>query len=251
MVDAGEPTGPEIIAGEYALGVLEGEELATAQRLFLSDRHFAELVDWWRYHLARMAEAAGEYEPSADVWPAIARQLGTQTDGQAAPAELQRPQARGLSGWNLGAAMAGVAAIAAVATYTLTRPSGEMPTPVETLAPAPAAGDRLIAQLGSEDGALSLSGLVDAQASRISLAIAGFAPGIGEAPELWVVPAGGAPQSLGRIPESGSFSRTLTQEERGLLVPGASLAVTYEDSGSIPNTAPTTDILLLGGLTEV
>ena len=251
MVDAGEPTGPEIIAGEYALGVLEGEELATAQRLFLSDRHFAERVDWWRHHLARMAEAAGEYEPSADVWPAIARQLGTQTDGQAAPAELRRPQARGLSGWNLGAAMAGVAAIAAVATYTLTRPSGEIPTPVETSAPAPAAGDRLIAQLGSEDGALSLSGLVDAQASRISLAIAGFAPGNGEAPELWVVPAGGAPRSLGLIPASGSFERDLTPEEAALLNEGASLAVTYEDASNAPHEAPGSDILVIGALSRV
>ena len=66
-----------------------------------------------------------------------------------------------------------------------------------------------------------------------------------------MVPAGGAPQSLGLIPATGNFERELTQAERAALVDGASLAVTYENATGAPHEAPTTDILVIGGLTSV
>ncbi len=68
---------------------------------------------------------------------------------------------------------------------------------------------------------------------------------------VWVVPAGGVPQSLGLIPADGNFGRELTEAEAALLVEGALLAVTYEDSASAPHEAPTTTILLAGPLDEV
>ena len=237
----------DVLAGEYALGLLEGEEAAAARRMVLADRDFAEQVRWWNHRLACMAEAAGSVEADEAVWPAIERRIGTAPD-EAAP--LRRRAAGGLSGAGLLAALGATAAAAAAITLFVASPrTVTVPGPVQTVAATPS--EQYVAQLASEDGALTLAGIVDPQAGDLRLNIGGLQPGEGAAPELWVVPAGGAPQSLGRIPESGSFSRTLTQEERGLLVPGASLAVTYEASGSIPNTAPTTDILLLGGLTEV
>ncbi len=65
------------------------------------------------------------------------------------------------------------------------------------------------------------------------------------------MPAGGAPQSLGLIPQTGALQRELTKSERAALVDGASLAVTYEDATSAPHDAPSTDILLIGGSSEV
>lgn len=247
-----DPDDRSIIAGEYALGVLEGEDLAIAQRLYLSNRDFADNVRWWRYHLGQMAEAAGTYEPSADVWPAIERRLG-EFDGGESPGihRLEQPKAKNISVWGLGFAMAGAAAAAAaVLTLLLVQPAGQGPiTPIETAAPI--SGPRLIAQLQSEDGALVLTGLVDSAAQELSLNIEGFAPGDGQATELWVVPAGGAPQSLGLIPASGLFERELTETEREALVAGASLAVTYEDASNAPHSAPSTEILVIGGLTSV
>ena len=246
-----EPGDEDTQAGEYALGVLEGEELVAAQRLFLSDRDFADRVRWWRYRLSCMSEAAGAFEPSADVWPAIERRLDDDRGGgMPTPAPLQKPAAAGLPGWSLGVGMAAAAAAAAVLTFLLVQPAGgPQPVPVET--PAPATGDRLIAQLASEDGALTLAGFVDPESGQLALNTAGFAPGEGQATELWVVPAGGAPQSLGLIPAAGNFERELTQAERTALVDGASLAVTYENATGAPHEAPTTDILVIGGLTSV
>ncbi len=247
-----DPFDPEVTAGEYALGVLEGEELARAQRLYLSDRDFAAKVAWWHCRLGNMAEAAGEYEPSPEVWPAIERRLDERRDGVEAPIiePLEKPASRGLSGWRLGAGMAASAAAAAALTVVLVQPAGQAPvTPVETSAPV--LGERLVAQLASDDGALTLAGFVDPQGGQIAVNLAGFAPGEGQATELWVVPEGGAPQSLGLIPASGRFSRELTATERASLVEGAALAVTYEDAANAPHEAPTSDILVIGGLTSI
>ncbi|QZH75607.1 MAG: anti-sigma factor [Erythrobacter sp.] len=243
--------GPDIMAGEYALGVLEGADLAIAQRRYLSDREFAARVEWWRHRLGCMAEAAGEFDPSEQVWPAIERRLFSDREGGGAMEDPRvRPSTRGLPGWSLGLGMAISAAAAAALTFVFVQPAGQPPVaPVETAAPV--AGERLVAQLASEDGALTLAGLVDGQTGQLSLNIGGFAPAEGQATELWVVPEGGAPQSLGLIPASGTFARDLTDAERAALVAGASLAVTYEDAVSAPHAAPTTDILIIGGLTQV
>ena len=240
-----------VLAGEFALGLLEGEEQAAAQRLLLADREFAGQVRWWNHRLACMAEVAASVEPDGSVWPAIERRLG---DGGVeefeVPAVPGRAVPGGLSGFGLLAALGGTAAAAAAITLFFVTPqsSQTMPGPIETGAPAEV---RLVAQLQSEDGTISLAGLVERQAGVLSLNIAGLEPGEGAAPELWVVPADGIPRSLGQIPASGTFSRELDAQERDFLVEGSALAVTYEEIGTIPHGAPSTDILVLGGLTQV
>lgn len=252
-----EPEGPEgadadIRAGEYALGVLEGEDLAVAQRAMLADRTFAERVRWWRYRLNRMAEAAGAIEPSPEVWPAIERRLPEphERDGSAAPQPLARPPVTGLRGWSLAAALASTAAAAATVVLLFVQPPPPRQEAPADVASA-ASGQRLVAQVQSEDGSLSLAGLVEPDSRRLALNITGFAPAEGQAAELWVVPEGGAPRSLGLIPGSGAFRRVLTAAEIDQLVEGASLAVTYEDAGSAPHEAPSSDILVIGALSRV
>lgn len=247
------PDDRNVLAGEYALGVLEGDALTEAQRLYLQDRDFAEMVGWWNHRLACMGEAVGEYDPSADVWPAIVRSLDSEGGGAApvAPVPLQQPAARtGVSGWMAGLGMAGAAAAAAVLTFVIVGPGRDTATPVPVETPA-TQGPRLVAQAQSEDGALQLATVVDPETGRLSLTTAGFDPGEGRALELWVVPAGGAPQSLGLVPAQGQFARDLTTEERGLLVEGATLAVTYENATGAPHDAPSTDILAASGLATV
>ncbi|GGD64280.1 hypothetical protein GRI62_12090 [Erythrobacter arachoides] len=260
--EATGPADPAMLAGEYALGVLDGDDLIAAQRLVLADRAFAEDVRWWRYRLACMAEAAGEFEPSPGVWSAIERRLdggregdGREGDRPAEPHPFVHAPARGVPGWGLGLGMAGAAAAAAALTLLFVQPAGQpparppAPSPVETAAPA--SGDRLVAQAASEDGAMTLAGFVDPGTGQLALAVGGFAPGAGQAAELWVVPADGAPQSLGVIPAQGSFARALTAAERAALVDGASLAVTYENADDAPHAAPTSDVLVVGRLTRV
>ncbi len=51
---------PFLTAGELALGVLEGSDLAAARRLQLSDVTFAAAVEWWE---ARLRFKTGDCEP--------------------------------------------------------------------------------------------------------------------------------------------------------------------------------------------
>lgn len=250
MPDADEER--DVLAGEYALGVLEGEERSVAQRLMLTSHDFADEVEWWHLRLGSMAEEARLLVPRDGLWPAIERRLATAsaaTDRQAAPAESP---ASGYSGWNLGAAMAGAAAIAASVTLLLIEPA---PSP-DPISPPPSVagagpGERLVAQTQSEEGAIRLASIVDHDAGSLTLNVSGLQPGEGEISELWVVPEGGVPRSLGPIPQDGEFVREFDAEERTLLREGSALAITYEQAVGAPHAAPTSDILIVAPLGRV
>lgn len=238
---------PMILAGEYALRVLEGDELVVAQRRVLSDPEFAEAVTWWENWLACMAEDVAPIAPPADVWRAIEARLRSRADASTGPAPTPLPtgpQGRP-SGWSMALAGAGVAAMIAAAFIAIPGPQTS-PVPTEPAASQPA--EQLIAQLASADGTTTLAGRIDPASGRLALTTEGFPQTSRQAPELWVVPAGGAPVSLGLIPAEGRFDRDLSEAERALLVPGATLAVTMEERASAPHDAPSSDILIAGAL---
>lgn len=88
---------PFLLAGEYVLGTLEGEELSEARRLQLSSPDFASAVDWWEWKLGAIAEAAGSYQPSPDVWRGIVARLDAEDlDNRDAPdvVSIDQPTAR-------------------------------------------------------------------------------------------------------------------------------------------------------------
>ncbi len=239
--------GPEdtvILAGQFALGVLEGDDLASARRAMLADPTFAADVEWWENRLGTQAEHAGRMTPTDDVWSAIEARL--ETGGSVFDISEKRrsiPYA-----WSIGSALAGAAA-ASLALYILVPNLGVSDIqPVEQVQQS-----QLIAQLQDADTGRSLASRVDPNSNEISLRIAGLIPenAASTAAELWVVPKGGAPVSLGFIPGNGEFKRKLSQAEAKLLVEGATLAVTFEQRGEQTHEAPTTPILLAGALTRV
>ena len=238
-----------VLAGEHALGVLEGEELSVARRLVLSDPDFAAQVQWWDNRLAAMAEEAVSVEPSDGVWPAIEQRLGSLSVGAREPTPLPTS---GLYGPKLLAALGATAAAAAAITLLVMSPAtmapSPAPAPTETQAPST---PRYVAQAQSEDGSIQLAGLVDPAGNSLQLRVEGLAPAAGQSAELWAVPEGGAPRSLGAIPADGTVSIDLNAAQRSDLGQGAALAITYEDSATIPHPAPTSDILVVGPLTEV
>lgn len=245
---AGDPAAddPFIRAGEYALGVLEGGELAIAQRELLADRGFAEAVEWWEQRFAAMAEQAGEYLPSASVWRGVEARLDAES-GTAAAEPVVLPDGRAAN-WSLAALVTGGAlAAGALALFLAT------PRPSEVVVPdiAAAPSEWLIAQLQDAETERRLASVVDVENRRLALTIAGLEAEPGQTPELWVIPAGGAPVSLGAIPESGRFQRDLSAAESDLLVGGASLAVTYEADSGVRHQAPTLPILLVGELDRI
>lgn len=240
-----------IRAGEYALGVLEGDELAQARRLLLSDQGFADAVDWWNASLGVMAEAVPKHEPSLATWQAINTRieaLGGDIAFNSDNAPTRFDIRRGPSGWSIATALAGVAAaVAALILFVSTPETIRQPAPV----PSERVGERLIAQIEDANAGRKLAGLIDLGRGNLSLNIVGLEAEEGYAPELWVIPADGTPVSLGTIPDSGTFNRKLTERERTLLADSASIAVTFEAATDLPHDAPTPPILLVGALDQI
>ena len=240
---------PFLTAGELALGVLEGSELAAARRLQLSDVTFAGAVEWWEARLGAMSEGAQSALPSDAVWQGIVARIDAIDARRDMPAAAMAPvKGRGPAGWSIAAALVGVSAAAAALVLFLSTPATSPIAPPEIAA---VAGDQLVAQLTDAEASRSLASRIDPESGQLRLAIAGLEAEPGKTPELWVIPAGGAPISLGAIPQQGNFARDLSVEESSLLAAGATLAVTFEDDTGERHETPTMPILLAGPLAEV
>ena len=69
------------------------------------------------------------------------------------------------------------------------------------------------------------------------------------ATELWVIPAGQAPVSLGLVRTDGVERKVIPAELASRLVSGATIAVSDEPLGGAPTGQPTGDVLAAGALT--
>jgi anti-sigma-K factor RskA len=87
----------------------------------------------------------------------------------------------------------------------------------------------LLVKLDGETGQMRVQSLQLPDSSRV--------------PELWVIPAGGTPHSLGLIGRSGTRDIAANAQNRELLRPGSVIAVTLEPADGAPHRAPTGDIL--------
>lgn len=215
----------DALAAELALGVLTGSERAEALRLQLSDPAFAALVQDWEARLAPLHGAWQDIAPRDAVWDAVAARIADPV------ARLQMQ----LSRWRAGALLSG--AVAAVLAAVIVMRMGDMPAPVA----APTA----IAQLGSTTSGPLVLARYDPQTVEMRLHIVGISD-TALSPELWVIPDGGAPISLGLIPRTGRTAVPLSAQQRQLLVEGATLAVTMEPEGGAPHAAPSSATVAAG-----
>jgi anti-sigma-K factor RskA len=217
---------PEILAGELALGVLEGSDRAAALRLMLADPAFAKRVDIWREHLAPLNNAIPELSPPAGLWRAIDRRVGSNHRGA-------------LVRWRVGTAASTALAAALLALIVL-----RAPLPL----PAPAPAPQLVAQLGAPQATALLAVYEDSSGNLI------VRPAIVEAhdrdAELWVIPKGGKPVSLGVIARDRP-TRVVIGTRRSLLVRDAILAVSLEPVGGSPTGQPTGPVVAQGPLSAI
>ncbi|HEY6965616.1 MAG TPA: hypothetical protein VI407_10400, partial [Erythrobacter sp.] len=77
-----------MIAAEWALGLLEGEELLAARGKYATDPDFAWRKEWWDGWFAPLSDAMPGAEPGAHVWDGIAARV---TAAQTAPVTAGTP----------------------------------------------------------------------------------------------------------------------------------------------------------------
>lgn len=235
------PEDRDSLAAEFALGVLDGEELALARSLLGDDARFRDEVARWSGRLAPLLDEIENAQPPERLWGRISKSIGGQSRPSAEIHQLRRKVSvwRGVS----GAAMAIAASLALV--LVVQRPQTVAPqAPVQAPAPAP-----LIAKIGTEDAPMAMVATWDSANRRLLVAAAAATPaGPGQSHELWVIPADGTPRSLGLMPDDPTKRLAVGEPVAQQIQEGATLAVSLEPTGGSPTGLPTGPVIASGTL---
>ncbi|MGV9010500.1 anti-sigma factor [Brevundimonas sp.] len=236
-----ELTPDEQLAAEYVVGVLTAEERALAERRIAAEPDFAaEVLAWQERLMPLLAEIEPETPPRV-VWMRIAAQLGVSSASRPAGAWNSLTVWRGVAG------VASLAAAVAVAALVLTPPR----VVVEQV-PASIAGPTItsVALLKEEAGPTSFVVTLDKANDRLIVATVAGQAQSDRSFELWVLPEGQAPVSLGVL--NGRDALVLnTAQLLGEDGTTANLAITLEPLGGSPIAGPTGPVVASGALTPV
>jgi anti-sigma-K factor RskA len=221
----------DLLAAEYALRLLEGDELVAFERRLRAEPELAGIVAAWRERLVPMDAETEPVPPPPALKPRLEGALFGEADRPREPGSL-------LAFWR-GLSMAALA-LAAVLGILLLRPE---PVP-------PDGGPILTAEIASEDASLRLIAVYDAAGGQLRLSRTAGKPPQGRALELWAIAGDEAPISLGVLPEAPSAVVRLPD---GLRPPpeGVVLAVSDEPMGGSPTGQPTGPVLALGEITGI
>jgi anti-sigma-K factor RskA len=210
----------DLLAAEYVLGSLEGEERREAERLLADDPAFARSVEAWQRRLTPLASSVAPVAPPSDLWQRI--------EAGISPAAEIVPFRRRVRFWQ--ATTVGSLAIAASLTAFIVL---HQPEPPRVAVLTPLSG-----------GAPVLMATVERSGVVVIRPTAQIAVPTGKDLELWALPQGATkPRSLGLLPPSGT--KLVAQ-----LAPNTQLLVSLEPKGGSPTGQPTGPVLYGGWLTS-
>lgn len=245
------PPADDILAGEYVLGVLDAETRRRLESRIEREPMFAARVLAWQSHFERWLLMPLPVQPSAHVWPGIRRQLGW---SRIEPADAKPGIWNSVGFWRGATGLALAAAVAAIA-FGLRRPEpGPVTTPVAVAPPTPAPVEvpRPVTVLADDAGRTGWVASFSGDRSRLEMMpVPGAALPQGEAHELWLIPQGQAPRSLGAVSGDQRHSIDIPDALRAEIEAGATLAITVEPAGSIPHAAPTGPIVAKGVVARI
>ena len=246
MTDRRDLDEMNVLAAEYASGVLDGIDLEQARRREAADPAFAREVARWRGRLASLHDEVAPVDPPAGLWSRIERALGSGPAANDNSAALHKAVTK----WRAATgAMTALAACLALVLVLQQRPIAA-PTPQPAPAPATAAATPMVAMVGDKQ-ATKVMVSWDPSARQMVLAVAGVLPGdASHSHELWVIPADGTPRSLGMMPADKQSHMRLAEALASLLQQGATIAISVEPRGGSPTGAPTGPVIATGALTR-
>ncbi|MCB8840798.1 anti-sigma factor domain-containing protein [Aurantimonas sp. VKM B-3413] len=236
------------LAAEYVLGTLDGAARRSAERRAAHDPAFAAEIDVWAERLAPLTAAIPEAEPPVGLWQRIAADLDHMTRrAPGSASEAVRPRGRRVSGiWQwIGLAGIGLAAASLAALIVVAAGIGEF----GAMGPGPGLPGTFTATLSAENGSPLATIVIDSVNGQATFVPVANPDGGGRVPELWLVPQGGAPRSLGLL----DMSRPLRLEikSRAIADPNAALAVSMEPEGGSPTGRPTGPVVASGALHSI
>jgi anti-sigma-K factor RskA len=218
----------ELIAAEYALGVLAGTERDAAERRIARDAAFARMMAAWSEWLSPWAAEIAEVAPPPGVWDAIASALPART--------FRASLWESLAFWRVFAlAGAMAAACLAVVIYIGTANRAQP----------------LVAAIDG-GGHHHFVATVDGKRGTVAVMPAAFAgDATNRVPELWLVPADGKPRPLGLLSAERAVTIAIPSDLAPLTVRNAVLAVSLEPPGGSPTGQPTGPVIATGKLANL
>jgi anti-sigma-K factor RskA len=225
--DHDELSGDDLLAAEYALGVLDGPARAAAQTRIVRDHGFAALVTAWEQRLVPWAAEIEDVVPPARVWERVAAEI------PAAPAR-RAGFLQSIAVWR-GVAIAGVVAAACLGALLYFGTIAETP---------------LIATI-ADGGHRIFFATLDVTGRTIAVSPAGYTVPAGRVPELWLIPHGGKPLPLGLLRGDRTVMLTIPAAVAGKANASAALAVSLEPQGGSPTGQPTGPVIGSGKLTSL
>jgi anti-sigma-K factor RskA len=229
--EGSEPPPDDVLAGEFVLGVLDTVQHRAAQARVESDRAFAQRVAEWERRLGPWLADIEPVEAPPQVWARVCARLGW-NEGARAPAGFWQS----LGFWRAATVLSTVVAVAAIA-WTL------------QIAHPPESGAKPVIPLAHDDGTPGWLASVDSSHGTVLMVPVPSAPDSqGRVTELWLIPAGKAPRSLGLVSINKSYTVTVPEDVRAALVAGSVLAVTLEPASGVPHAAPSGPIIAKGAI---
>jgi len=237
-----DPIAPEdesrVLAAEYVLGVLSAEERHAVETRMAEQASFAREVAEWEERLGGMASYVGAATPPVQTWLRIQASLGEQLSAAPRPTSIWQSLTfwRGLS---LGSSVLAAACVAALVYVGTRLPPQVARTPMlATLTGAKTKMPNFVAAIGADGRSLTIVPAALLTTDKRSM-------------ELWLIPQGGKPASLGLISAGQPVQLNLPPELLKHVGTGATLAVSLEPPGGSPTGQPTGEVIAHGNLTRL
>jgi len=221
------PERADALAAEYVLGTLRGRARKRFERAMRTDRAVADAVLAWEERLVPLAEALEPIQPPERVWRAI-------------QGRVQAPRARlslgsSVSLWR-ALAVASLAAVVVLSALLL-RPSADR------------GEGAVVAVLTAKDAKPTLVASADRFGRYLTIkAIEKIDIPPDRSLQLWMLPSGGNPQSLGVIDSTTLARVALSAPADQALRNIPALAVSLEPRGGSPTGLPTGPVLYTGAV---
>ncbi len=215
------------LAAEYILGSLKGKAKARYEQLKAKRADVQQQYDWAANQLHRLADTVPAVKPSKAVWQNIEARLFKQASNK-------------LNWWRgLGL---GTSAMAAVLALVLVTQQSDVPT-------ITAAPPTQIALLAGEDAKPAfMLNVVKTEKGETALRVnvlETLTPQPANTLQLWMIPNGHKPISLGLLPQQGQKTIVVLETLAAELIKSG-LAVSLEPIGGSPTGQPTGAVLYQG-----
>lgn len=250
------PPTDEVRAGEYVLGVLDADARRSTQARIAKESGFAALVHVWEERFSGWLLGAPLVTPGAHVWPRIRSRLGWSPVASAPPGV-----------WNSVAFWRGATLLATAASVAAIMIGLQSSAPVAPQAPAVVQAPPVVAQpapvadetaarpvtvLARDDGSTGWIATVDVDTGKVLMVpVPSPADAGGRVNELWLIPEGQAPISMGLVSNEKAHTVTMPASVRQALAIGGTLAITLEPEQGMPHSAPTGPIVAKGGIQNI